>query len=285
MIDALRARSSPGTRFLYFDGDDDLGILWPQILRKVDIYVKNQVAVDRTFYLRSTLGKSNLTHYVATHHGTSFEQNEVPRSIPVADKADLDKIFPGWNLGASNYIYKLFKHSRAEPTPQKDIDVCCRVHIPQSSWLAPLRLAAIGELERLGDEYRVVAATDRIPPAKFQDELKRSRICVSPFGHGEICFRDFEAVLRGCLLIKPDMGHLESRPDIYVADETYVPVQWEFSDLAEKCRYYLENDGERARIADCAAQVLRSYYENNAFIETFAQILDRVGLRTQGASR
>ena len=126
-ITTLRSRCSSGTKLVYFDGDDDLGIPWPQILPQVDLYVKNQVMVDREFYLRSVIGKSNLTDYVARHYGTSFDSNEVPRSIPVADKADLKKIFLGWNLGASKYIYKLFKKIGMAPGPQKDIDACCRV--------------------------------------------------------------------------------------------------------------------------------------------------------------
>ncbi len=276
-IDTLRSRSSPRIKFLYFDGDDDLGILWPQILGKVDLYVKNHVMVDRTFYLRSTIGKSNLTDYVATHYGTSFDSNEVPRSTPVTDKADLEKIFLGWNLGSSNRVYKPFKQYGAKPVSRKDIDISCRVLMPPGSWLTPLRLAPIRELQRLAGEYQVVASMDRVPAAQFQDELARSRICVSPFGHGEICFRDFEAVLHGCLLIKPDMGHLESRPDIYVPGETYVPVRWDFADLGEKCRYYLENDEERARIANHATEVLRNFYDNREFIDIFAQLLERLG--------
>ena len=31
---------------------------------------------------------------------------------------------------------------------------------------------------------------------------------LSPFGWGEICYRDFEAALNGMLLIKPDMNTL-----------------------------------------------------------------------------
>jgi len=27
-----------------------------------------------------------------------------------------------------------------------------------------------------------------------------SKICISPFGYGEICWRDFEAIIFGCLL-------------------------------------------------------------------------------------
>jgi Glycosyl transferases group 1 len=284
-VDTLRSRCSPRTKLVYFDGDDDLGILWPQILKKTDLYVKSQVMRDRTCYLRSTIGKSNLTDYVATHFGTSFDSNEIPRSAPVTDEADLGRIFLGWNLGTSKLIFKLAKEVGPNPPFRKDLDVCCRVPFSPNSWIAPLRLGAIRELKRLTGESRVVATTDRIPVAQFHEELKRSRICVSPPGHGEICFRDFEAVLRGCLLVKPDMSHLESRPDIYVAGETYIPVRWDFADLVEKCQFYLDNEGERVRIANQAFRTLRDFHDKHAFIHIFADLLDQLGLRSADGAR
>ena len=42
--------------------------------------------------------------------------------------------------------------------------------------------------------------------------MRHSRICISPFGYGEICWRDFEAILCGCLVVKPDMSHVETNP-------------------------------------------------------------------------
>ena len=79
---------------------------------------------------------------------------------------------------------------------------------------------------------------------------------MSPFGYGEVCGRDTEAILGGCLLVKPDMSHIRSLPDFYVSGETYVPVRWDYADLAETCEYYLDREEERARIAANAYRVL-----------------------------
>ena len=110
--------------------------------------------------------------------------------------------------------------------------------------------------------------------------MRRARICVSPLGYGEVCWRDFEAVIFGCLLIKPDMSHLRSSPNIFVPGETYVPVRWDYADLAEKCTYYLEREMERARICENAYRVLAEYYRNDAFVSSFADLLERIGLRS-----
>ena len=74
--------------------------------------MKNHLMRDRSFYLRLTIGKNNLTDYVATHHGISFDSDPFPCSVPVPDPADLEKLFLGWNIGTSK-IYTIFSRSPA----------------------------------------------------------------------------------------------------------------------------------------------------------------------------
>ena len=64
-ISAIR-RAEAGTRKLvYFDGDDDVCIQWPEVLRIVDLYVKKGVFASDDDYMRSFAGKNNLTDYVS----------------------------------------------------------------------------------------------------------------------------------------------------------------------------------------------------------------------------
>ena len=71
-------------------------------------------------------------------------------------------------------------------------------------------------------------------------ELSRTIAMMSPFGWGEICYRDFEAVLNKNLLVKPDMGHLETWPNIY-SDEHYFKLDWDCLNLMEIEKYILKN--------------------------------------------
>jgi hypothetical protein len=112
----------------------------------------------------------------------------------------------------------------------------------------------------------------------YYEELRSSRICVSPFGYGEICWRDFEAVLMGSLLVKPDMSHLRTEPDIFIPGETYVPVRWDFSDLEETCARYLEDREARERITARAYQVLSEYYLSCGFLKCFRKLLAQAGV-------
>ena len=53
---------------------------------------------------------------------------------------------------------------------------------------------------------------------------------LSPFGWGEICYRDFEATLGGNLLLKPSMDHIETWPNIY-REDCYFKLDWNFNNI------------------------------------------------------
>jgi len=79
----------------------------------------------------------------------------------------------------------------------------------------------------------------------------------------------------GALLIKPDMNHVQTTPDIFVPYETYVPLAWDFSDLSEKLDYYLANDAARQRIVDQAYATLHAYTNSDAFLNQFEVIFNQ----------
>ena len=56
--------------------------------------------------------------------------------------------------------------------------------------------------------------------------MRSSMAIVSPYGWGEICYRDFETFLAGAALIKPNMDHIETWPNLYKKHETYIPIPW-----------------------------------------------------------
>ena len=132
-------------------------------------------------------------------------------------------------------------------------------------------------LERLGKRYRVITLTARVPVEEYYQAMYGSKICISPFGYGEICWRDFEAILCGCLVIKPDMSHVETNPDIFRAYQTYVPVRWDYSDLEEQSSYYLEHDDERQRIVDQALKTLDEFYGQREILRAVSKLLSVSG--------
>lgn len=273
----LRQRAGPRVPLLYLDGDDDLCVQWPELLDHVELYVKKQVFRDRAEYERPRNGKTNLTDYVARTFGVSFEHDPIPASRGV-ERGHLHKIVLGWNVALDDKIRALH---RAAPSPaERDIDVICRANVEPHLWIHPLRAPVASILERLAPEHRVLTPAARVSQVEYYREMQRSRICVSPFGYGELCWRDFEAILCGCLLVKPDVGHLETEPDVFVPLETYVPVRWDFADLEEVLRHYLAHPEERERICRRAHAALLAYEHGGGFVRTFARVLRAAGIDT-----
>ena len=94
-------------------------------------------------------------------------------------------------------------------------------------------------LDRIAD-LRVVSGTG-VGHVAYMRELRASKICFSPFGYGEVCWRDYEAILSGAVLLKPDMSHIETDPDVFVAGETYLPVRWDLADFEAQVRLAFAN--------------------------------------------
>jgi len=278
----IRRSLAPSAKVVYFDGDDDLGVQWPDLLPLVDLYIKKQCFRDRSEYAKSRIGKSNLTDYVARNFGISFADDIIPASAAVR-LDQIGKIVLGWNIALDDKIRRLHASRPAPPpTTSKDIDVVCRANVPRD-WIYPLRAAVIPEIELLAPEHRVLTPQGRVPQDIYYHEMSRSRICVSPFGYGEICWRDFEAILCGCVLVKPDMSHIETEPNVFVSDVTYVPVRWDFADLGAKLKDLLAQPERCERLRVNAFEVLHRCFERDTIIRSFHRILSDVGLTSTPA--
>lgn len=264
-------------KLVYYDGDDDACVQWPDLLKQVDLYVKKHLFSDRDLYRQKFNGKSNLTDYVCQHADISLEDHTVLETQPIEPEL-IDKLYLSHNIGLDDNILALYKGNLSHQITKKENDIICRATVSQDHWTYHLRKDVAPKLEGLASQCKVLTPQQRVSQEEYYQELLNSKICVSPFGFGEICWRDFEAVLCQCLLIKPDMSHIETEPNIYVPYETYIPVKWDFSDLEEKCLYYLAHPHEREKIVWRAYQVLEEYYQDKKFLASFETMLQQIDL-------
>ena len=113
----------------------------------------------------------------------------------------------------------------------------------------------------------MTVADGRVSQSQFFSELRNSKICFSPFGYGEVCWRDYEAIFSGSLLVKPRMDHVRLTPSVFVPGETYVPIAWDCSDYGEKVRQYLSDAKRRREIAGNAFDVIRRYILSTSVVD------------------
>ena len=115
-------------------------------------------------------------------------------------------------------------------------------------------------LDNLNDKYNVVKGQST--PQQFVEVMKRSKVGLSPFGMGELCYRDLELIQWGCLLVKPDMSKVLTEPDFFKPMETYVPVKTDWADLNETIEKVLANFKDYQYIIDNARNKVVEMYSN-----------------------
>jgi hypothetical protein len=263
-----RCREAGAARVVFLDGYAPTDLRFAAVLDgTIDVYVKKHVLRDRTAYGRPTLGDTNLTDHFARRYGLELPQ----RTFPVS--ADfLRRLLVGPSFFTEDTLWE--RIAAGLPRREQPIDVHARLGLGNDwGWYSRMRREAVDALRPLGD-LRVVQEPG-LGKAAYMAELERSKICFSPFGFGEIAWRDYEAVSAGSLLVKPDCSHLELAPDILVPFETYVPLRWDFADLEEKVRHYLADESERRRIVTNAHRVLSDYVRSDAFVRHMEPVLRR----------
>lgn len=246
------------------------------VLPFVDRYVKRQTLRDRDLYHADFRGGFIYADFVSRRW--DFDLHDW-RFGSKPDPAHAHKIVRGWNLGVTPLYRTMLRMTRANPVPwsARPIDVHLRVGTINRTdkpleWYQFSRAKAAETLEPLRARHRFTSP-GRVRKRRYFAELFASKIVVSPFGWGEVCFRDYEAAAAGALLVKPDMSHLETSPDVYVANETYLPVQWDYADAPDVIESCLADPKRSARIARAGAHALASYYRRAGFVDDLERCL------------
>lgn len=276
-LDLLKSLRAKYERVVFFHDDAGGGIPRLEALPYTDLFYCKALFRDRDLYRRSLYGKELYSDYYHRKYGvTDPDWKDRPG---VHDAKELDKLRLSWNIGAGDYprdklrqragvaaaqvfgvpaakaFYRRGKKTRVSPPEQsvRDIGAHCRIgRISRPSVDFQRGLV----LEKVQDDPLFL--TGSAPQAAYNRELARAKIVVSPFGWGELCLRDFETVRAGALLLKPDMSHLETWPDVFTDGETCAFFDWDAENLREQAHRYAGNESERIRIAENAARVYRS---------------------------
>ena len=220
----------------------------------IDRYVKKSLFRDRRRYLQGTFGDTNLTDHFGRLYGCP--QPRVDWRVP---ETILAKLHLGPGFFTAPGLLDGFFGAPPAFSASRPIDLQARLGTEGSGWYKAMRSDALGRAARLPGRLALGAGLSR---RQFLAELRATKMVFSPFGYGELCWRDIEGFLTGSVVIKQDMGHLETRPDLFKPWVTYAPVAWDFSDLAETYARLQDSPGLRAQIAENAWQTVRQYLEH-----------------------
>jgi hypothetical protein len=278
LISYLSKMRQTTEKLIWFDAADSSGSADFSLISYVDVFLKKQVLKDRSYYtgqnsnsdLRIWLNTPEIKQPVCAFHPCPADQ--------------LSKIRIGWNLALNDYRYFGYKLSRlsnyvsydlyppkfSKVTDRRGFDVTFRGSIPKDiNGYVKVFEQRKSLMKTFSDLTMNIATGAAVSKKRYWMELRNSKISISPYGWGEICYRDFESFISGALLIKPSMEHLDTYPNIFIPYETYIPVAWNLNDLEVK----LEN--VRAKYADYKQIALngqelykRTIYDAESFIRT-----------------
>lgn len=167
--------------------------------------------------------------YNAPHGHGVYRADTVYRD-PQVSVADTAKIITPWGW----LHYGSMTRRPADTTQLKrsvDVIFAGSVHYP-SQPVTTHRLAALQAILGLPGTMNTLIGVGwgLLPQQDYVQLLWQSKIAVCPWGWGETCMRDIEAMLAGCIVIKPRTEFVSTYPD-YQRFPTCLWCEPDFSDL------------------------------------------------------
>jgi len=278
-LDRIAGLSRQVARLVYFDRSSTAGSFEPDVLPLVDAYYKTSLFRDRRLSLRPLYGGRLFCDY---YHRTCGVSDAEPAPSPVLDTPALaSRLALSWNTALADYgllgprLSALYARlplrlllsgpwSFTSPSRPRPIAVSCRMT------LSYIHASIAFQRQQVAERLQAHRRSDRVSKPAYFRELRRSQIVASPFGTSEINYKDFEVFLTGGTLLKPDMSHLETWPDLYEADVTYAAHSWDLDDLEEVIDGLLADPARRIEIARAGQARYRACLHGRVAEERFA---------------
>ena len=201
-------------------------------------------------------------------------------SKPVQIK-NLKKIKVGWNIGLSDYsmisiikfkLYKYFNFIRPINFPnikyeKKNNKIIYHCNVSYK------RATIAYQRKFISNIYKYKKKINFFLYFKL---LKSSLISISPFGWGEINFRDFESIISKTVLIKPNLDHLKTWPNFFIKNKSYIDFNWNFKNFNRKIDEILANKKKLNYIANFAAKNYIKYTSGKNAAQLFYKHLKKI---------
>jgi len=233
---------------------------------------KVHAMVPQVFRFRFPLECGGKRHYL--HLLPALEGPVAPPGSPVAEAPT-----PASNAKA---MAALTAAANPKPLANRSIDIAFLGGTQNHDVLKKHRAKAASAIKAMGarhPELRVVAGLHKTKTvAEFYELLQDVRFFVSPYGYGEFANKDYEAILCGCILVKPLAHQLTAFPNIYKPGVSAVDVKGDFSNLDQVLSPLLASLPRAQAIADHALSQLRKFSDPKLVAEHVSAMLhDAVG--------
>ena len=267
---------------IYFDNADSTGQFHYEILPYVDVYYKKQLLKDRSLYTKNLYGKRLFTDFYARNY--KLPKKGDPKAGLEFISEFQHKIGLSWNFALKDYRYSKFltrflygltrKNNLKfyEPNIDRKLILAANFTIKSSYKLIYFQRYQLLKILKYNYGSNPYVSLGKIPKKNYLSTMRSSKAIVSPYGWGEICYRDFETFLAGAALIKPDMDHLDTWPNLYKKGETYISIPWKIEEWSNSFSKILSDERMLLNIAKKGQESYKKIWTNEgneAFCDHF----------------
>ncbi len=206
-------------------------------------------------------------------------QAEKPRHIvgppsPEWDGVTLTKIHAGYGFGALAHMDQPIK-TLVDFDAARPIDVCFLGHVDyEGSEIETHRRLALRTVETWASRPGVYGAGRPVSSHEFLLTLLRSKVAISPWGWGEACHRDYQAMALGTVVLKPDSHHVLGWPDIFRKDRFCVTCRPDFADAHDRITDIVRNWGDCRGRREAARSIITQNWRPEAIAQRMAGLIE-----------
>lgn len=272
-------------KVVWLDNSDSTSITHFELMPFIDLYLKKQIFKDKSLYRKKFIGGRIFTDFYHKKYNINYN-GKFSEMYPL-NIEDEAKLKVGWNIGLGDVInsfgrffsiYNRFfpdKNYNRLSNPyisdkKRDINIFLKTSVNLSEEITSFhRTKMINELDKISKKNNLnsLIQGERLSQKDFIRTMKDSMIMPSPFGWGELGARDYEAFYYGACLFKPNMDHMDTWPNIFIPNETYIPIDWDFNNLEEKLIHYINDSSERKKIAKNGQRKYLSSISNEGMVQ------------------
>ncbi len=271
---------------IWADLTDGSGTTQFGVLPYVDLYFKGCLLKNKMNYKNRYYGSRIYADYYHNKYGINDVDSGEDHLNVIPNENDFNKIKLSWNYSLFNHTYighyymklrrfieylpYMYVNNFTTPFRKRDIILNSNFNVIYSRKTIEFQRTMISKL--LQDKYPVINTNKY----EYFNNLKKSKVVLSPFGWGELTLRDYETIIAGAALLKPDCSHLITWPNIFQSNAYYL-FKWDFSDLVDLIDSFEYRMDEIANLANNAQTLMKDYllkeWGNIKFSERFISLI------------
>ena len=281
----------------WFDMRDSAGTTQFEVLPYVKKYIKKQFYIDKKTYMKKLEGGRFYTDFYIKNN--NINDNKAYEQELLDDKY-LSKLILGWNLGVAyffdyvnfsniNYFLEFikFKYFDAKDFKMKlpfyqnwkedekkyDFFSLMNTNFYRKS-VGYQRVKLKEILKSIENKNKFIEG--RLSKKNYYKILRNSKVSIGAYGWGEVCYREFEAIMSGTAFMTANMKSIETWPNIYHEGETYLSYDLNFKNLNENLQILIKDIDLRKKLVFNSRLVLEDTHSKigkDYFIQKVIEII------------